>query len=61
MWGNDIMTTKNYAEILERKDIDAVIIATPDFWHKRASIDAMNAEQGCVLRKADDPSVLRRT
>jgi len=27
---------------LERKDIDAVIIATPDFWHKDISVAAMN-------------------
>ena len=41
-WGNDITTTRNYNEILERKDIDAVIIATPDHWHKDISIAAMN-------------------
>src|SRR5215213_11173893 len=29
-WGSDIYTTKNFREILDRKDIDAVIIATPD-------------------------------
>jgi predicted dehydrogenase len=41
-WGNDIYTTRDYKEILERKDIDAVIIATPDFWHKDISVAAMN-------------------
>jgi predicted dehydrogenase len=41
-WGNDIYTTRDYKEIIERKDIDAVIIATPDFWHKDISIAAMN-------------------
>lgn len=41
-WGNEIFTTKNYKEILERDDIDAVIIGTPDHWHQKISIDAMN-------------------
>lgn len=41
-WGNDIYTTRDYNEILGRKDIDAVIIATPDFWHKDISVAAMD-------------------
>ncbi|MEQ8535401.1 MAG: Gfo/Idh/MocA family oxidoreductase, partial [Imperialibacter sp.] len=42
LYGKDIFTTKDYKEILDRKDIDAVIIATSDHWHDRISIDAMN-------------------
>lgn len=42
IYGNDLFTTKNYKEILDRKDIDAVIIATSDHWHDRISIEAMN-------------------
>jgi len=41
-WGKDIYTTKDYKEILERKDIDAVIVGTPDHWHQKISCDAMN-------------------
>lgn len=42
LFGKDIFTTRNYHQLLDRKDIDAVIVATSDHWHDRISIDAMN-------------------
>jgi predicted dehydrogenase len=38
--GKDARGYKNYLELLDREELDAVIIATPDHWHARMAIDA---------------------
>ena len=42
VYGKDLFITKDYQQILDRKDIDAVFVATSDHWHDRISIEAMN-------------------
>jgi predicted dehydrogenase len=55
----------NYKKLLDRKDIDAVLIATPDHWHKRIVLDALSAgkdvyiEKPMTYRIEDGPEMIR--
>jgi len=44
-------TTRRYQELLDRKDIDCIIAAVPDHWHRRVVVDACNAGKDIYCEK----------
>lgn len=49
--GGDVQVFDDHRKMLERKDIDAVCVATVDHWHTQCSLDAMNAGKHVYVEK----------
>jgi predicted dehydrogenase len=58
-------TFKDYRQILDLKDVDAVLIAVPDHWHAPITIDALNAgkdvyvEKPLTLKNEEGPAIVK--
>jgi len=46
-----LATTRRYQELLENKDVDCIIAAVPDHWHKQIVVDCCNAGKDVYCEK----------
>jgi len=55
----------DYRALLDLKELDAVMVATPDHWHKAQTVDALNAgkdvyvEKPLTLRNEEGPDIIK--
>ncbi len=49
--GGGAKAYRNYKQLLDDKDIDVVLIATPEHWHHRMTLDAMAAGKDVYVEK----------
>ena len=56
-YGNTPALYKDYRRLLDRQDIDAVIIATPDHWHCLQMVDAVSAGKHVYVEKPISNSI----
>ncbi len=50
-YGADVPTTRDYRSLLDRKDVDAVIVAVADFQHRRVVLDCVAAGKDVYCEK----------
>lgn len=49
--GKTVATTRRYRDLLDSKEIDCVVVAVPDHWHKQIVVDACNAGKDVYCEK----------
>src|SRR5229473_3124292 len=49
--GKPVTTTRRYKELFDNKEIDAIVVAVPDHWHKQIVIDAVAAGKDVYCEK----------
>ncbi len=49
--GTSLPTTRRYQDLLDNKEIDCIIAAVPDHWHKKVVMDAVSAGKDVYCEK----------
>src|SRR6202795_3791523 len=49
--GSNVTTTRRYQELLANKDIDCIVAAVPDHWHKQVVVDTVSAGKDIYCEK----------
>src|SRR3982751_354827 len=47
----DLPVTRRYRELLDNKNIDCIVAAVPDHWHRQVVIDSVNAGKDIYCEK----------
>jgi predicted dehydrogenase len=50
--GPQAQRNRDHREVLDRKDIDAVVIGSPQHWHRAMTLDALKADKDIFLEKS---------
>ncbi|MGO8787800.1 MAG: Gfo/Idh/MocA family protein [Terriglobia bacterium] len=49
--GKTVPTTRRYQDLLDSKEIDCIVVAVPDHWHKQIVVDGCNAGKDVYCEK----------
>ena len=52
MYNTKVKAYENFYEMMEKEELDAVVLTTPDFWHMQHAVDAMEAGLHVYCEKA---------